>query len=95
MSEEHAPLTLAFCGYLLGASLNMAVESTIAGSKVSAGGGDEMFSFLNEGSSLSVTWFVTLPRSKGKLIHGVKEGGKLFSVMIEKTRSHLNDVAQQ
>jgi hypothetical protein len=87
MSEEHAPLLpLAFCGYLLGASLNMAVESAIAGSKVSAEIGGEMFSFLNEGSSLSSDMVRDLAEgAKGELIHGVKEGGKLFSVMIEKT----------
>ena len=64
----------------------MVVESAIAGSKVSAEIGGEMFSFLNEGSSLSSNMVRDLAEgAKGELIHGVKEGGKLFSVMIEKT----------
>ncbi len=87
MSEARSPLLpLAFCGYLLGASVNMAAQSAVAGSKISAEIGSEMFSFLNEGSSLSKNMVHDLAEgAKGELIHGVKEGGKLFSVMIEKT----------
>ena len=94
MSEAHAPLLpLAFCAQLLGASLNMATrslnmaaESAVAGTEISAEIGAEMFEFLNEGSSLSSNLVSDLAEgARGELIYGVKEGAKIFSVMIDAT----------